>query len=126
MALFGGVESNYHPAPHAEPDPSMAPARHVSRWAVAAVAAVAASLLTTIVRQGTCGSAARAASCAGGAARDHGAVKLWRLEDLGVHHYAFPALMAPKFPVVFHVWLKAQRQAGKVSLRCCAGSAWAL
>ena len=95
------------------------PPRHVNRWGVAGLAILAVGLVAIAVRHGACRAATFAAGCtaAGALGRDRGPVRLWRLEELGVHHYTFPALLTAKDPVVLHVWLKAQRQEGKVLLR---------
>ena len=98
------------------------PPRHVNRWGVAGLAILAVGLVAIAVRHGACRAAAFAAGCtaAGALGSDRGPARLWRLEEMGVHHYAFPALLTAKEPVLLHVWLKAQRQEGKVLLRRAA------
>ena len=93
------------------------PPRHVNRWSVAGLAVLAVSLATVFVRHGACRAAAFAA---GSGVGDRGPARLWRLEEMGVRHYALPALLTAKEPVLLHVWLKAQRQEGKVLLRRAA------
>ena len=121
MSLFSDLvaETGYPASPLAGSSPSMPPpARHVSRWAVVGLTLLAASVIALVSRHGSCQAAGLATSCGPRAPAERGPVRLWRLEELGVHHYAFPGMLTAKQPVVFHVWLKAQRQAGKVLLRC--------
>ena len=96
------------------------PPRSVNRWSVAGLALLAVGLVAIALRHGACNAATFAAGCTVGALRDRGSVRLWTLEELGVHHYTFPALLSAKEPVVLHVWLKAQRQEGKILLRRAA------
>jgi hypothetical protein len=106
-------------SPRASSDLCMPP-RSRSRWAAGVLALLAVSVLILVIRPSRFDAAGCAASAAAegvGEEAQGSPLRLWRLEDMGVHHYAFPGLLTSKEPVVFHVWLKAQRQAGKVLLR---------
>ena len=108
------------PSPRAGSDHCMPSRSRSSRWAAGILAVLAVSVLILAIRPSRLDAAACGASTAneGVAEEEQGSpLRLWRLEEMGVHHYAFTGLLTPQEPIVFHVWLKAQRQAGKVLLR---------
>ena len=126
--LFGHIFENGDgrdpPSPRAGSCRPM-PQRSRNRWAASGLALLAAALLALAVRPSRLDGAACAALAAAGwgvTGAQRSPPKLWRLEEMGVHHYAFPGLLTQREPVVFHVWLKAQQQAGKVLLRWVASS----